>query len=59
LIAGDALVGILIAGLVVSGWDRLFTLRTPAEGTPLEILLTILPFLAMLVLLERAGRKEE
>jgi putative OPT family oligopeptide transporter len=56
LIAGDALVGILIAGLVVSGWDRLFSVRTPAEGTGLEALLTILPFLALMVLLGRIGR---
>lgn len=56
LIAGDALVGILIAGLVVSGWDRLFAVRTPAAGSMFEALLTVLPFAAMMVLLERFGR---
>jgi hypothetical protein len=56
LIAGDALVGILIAGLVVSGWDRLFAVRTPAEGTGFEALLTILPFIALMILLGRIGR---
>lgn len=57
LIAGDALVGILIAGLVVSGWDRLFALRTPAEGALAEQLLTILPFAMMMVWLARIGRR--
>jgi putative OPT family oligopeptide transporter len=56
LIAGDALVGILIAGLVVSGWHRIFALRTPAEGTILEVVLTVLPFVAMMLLLERTSR---
>lgn len=56
LIAGDALVGIMIAGLVVSGWDRLFALRTPGEGSIAEALLTLLPFVAMMVLLHRIGR---
>jgi putative OPT family oligopeptide transporter len=55
LIAGDALVGILIAGLVVSGWDRFFAVRTPGEGTAVETVLTFLPFLAMMGLLVRVG----
>ena len=41
LIAGDALVGILIAGLVVSGWDRFVALRVPVEGSVFESVLTM------------------
>ncbi len=43
LIAGDALMGIGIAGLVVSGLDRALALRPEASG-PLEYVLTIVPF---------------
>lgn len=46
LIAGDALMGIGIAGLVVSGVDRVFALRSPGGGG-LEYVLTILPFAAL------------
>jgi putative OPT family oligopeptide transporter len=46
LIAGDALMGIGIAGLVVSGVDRVFALRSPDSGG-LEYVLTILPFAAL------------
>lgn len=46
LIAGDALMGIGIAGLVVSGVDQGLGLRAAGEG-PLEYLLTILPFAAL------------
>ncbi len=57
LIAGDALAGIAIAGLVVSGWDGALALRTPAEGTAGEALLTVLPFAALMWLLARYGRR--
>lgn len=43
LIAGDALMGIGIAGLVVSGLDRTLALRPEASGL-LEYVLTIVPF---------------
>jgi putative OPT family oligopeptide transporter len=43
LIAGDALMGIGIAGLVVSGVDQALGLRTAGSG-PVEYVLTILPF---------------
>jgi len=43
LIAGDALMGIGIAGLVVSGLDRALALRPDTSG-PLEYVLTIVPF---------------
>jgi putative OPT family oligopeptide transporter len=46
LIAGDALMGIGIAGLVVSGVDRVFAFRSPDSGG-LEYMLTILPFAAL------------
>jgi len=49
LIAGDALIGILIAALVVSGWDRFVALRTPAEGTFFESALTIAMFAVLTV----------
>lgn len=46
LIAGDALMGIGIAGLVVSGVDHAFALRSPDSGG-LEYALTLLPFAAL------------
>jgi len=46
LIAGDALMGIGIAGLVVSGLDRTLALRPEASG-PLEYAFTIIPFAAL------------
>ena len=46
LIAGDAIMGIGIAGLVVSGVDSTFALRTFGGGK-LEYVLTILPFAAL------------
>ncbi len=57
LIAGDALAGIAIAGLVVSGWAGALALRTPAEGTAGEALLTVLPFATLMWLLTRYGRR--
>ncbi|MBI3300496.1 MAG: oligopeptide transporter, OPT family, partial [Deltaproteobacteria bacterium] len=56
LIAGDALMGIGIAGLVVSGLDRALALRGEASG-PLEYLFTIVPFVALAWGLIRVARR--
>lgn len=57
LIAGDALMGIGIAGLVVSGLAERLALRTvgPA-GSPLEIVLTVAPFAMLALALARWAR---
>jgi putative OPT family oligopeptide transporter len=55
LIAGDALMGIGIAGLVVSGLDRALALRPEASG-PLEYILTIVPFALLTWGLVRVAR---
>lgn len=47
LIAGDALMGIGIAALVVSGLDQHLALRNPAGATLDEGLITIIPFAAV------------
>lgn len=57
LIAGDALMGIGIAGLTVAGFANALALRAPgsaSEGT--EAMLTILPFAALMVVLARTAR---
>lgn len=51
LIAGDALMGIGMAGLVVSGLASRVALRSPVEGAPAEIALTVLPFALLMALL--------
>ncbi len=56
LIAGDALMGIGIAGLVVSGLDRALALRPEASG-PLEYVLTIVPFALLTWRLLRVARQ--
>jgi putative OPT family oligopeptide transporter len=57
LIAGDALMGIGIAGLTVAGFGSALALRAPGSaGEPTESLLTILPFLALMVVLTRMAR---
>jgi len=53
LIAGDALMGIGIAGLVVGGLSTAVALRSPGEGSLLEGALTVLPFAALMTLLAR------
>jgi putative OPT family oligopeptide transporter len=58
LIAGDALMGIGIAALVVSGLSRAVVLRTPAEGSALETALTAAPFLLLMALLARHARAD-
>ena len=52
LIAGDALLGIVFAGVVVAGWDGLFALRSPSDSWP-NALLTIGAFAALAVWLAR------
>jgi putative OPT family oligopeptide transporter len=56
LIAGDALMGIGIAGLVVSGLDRALALRPEGSG-PLEYVLTIVPFALLTWGLMRVARR--
>lgn len=58
LIAGDALVGILIAALVVSGLDRSLALRHPAEGSAFEAVLTVAPFALLAIALARRQRAQ-
>ena len=63
LIAGDALMGIGIAGLVVSGLDQSLAVRTagsgPAGSSPVEYILTLVPFVALAWGLVRMARKPE
>ncbi|MGH8008431.1 MAG: OPT family oligopeptide transporter, partial [Candidatus Binatia bacterium] len=56
LIAGDALMGIAIAGLVVGGLDRMLAVRSGASG-PLEYVFTILPFAVLTWGLLRVARR--
>jgi putative OPT family oligopeptide transporter len=57
LIAGDALMGIGIAALVVSGLGNNIALRTPGRaGDGVEALLTLLPFALLMGLLSRHAR---
>ncbi|HSP98754.1 MAG TPA: oligopeptide transporter, OPT family [Candidatus Dormibacteraeota bacterium] len=57
LIAGDALLGVVFAGLIVAGWGGALALRTPAEGGWLEAAITIIPFaLLAWALIRHAGR---
>lgn len=57
LIAGDALMGIGVAALVVSGLAEHLALRRPGpESSPLETALTVVPFVVLMAALWRAGR---
>jgi putative OPT family oligopeptide transporter len=58
LIAGDALVGIAIAALVVSGWDRVLALRSTTAGPWTEGILTVSPYVLLAVFLHRLARRE-
>ncbi len=59
LIAGDALMGIGIAMLIVTGLAGRLALRQPgADGTLVETVLTALPFAALAVLLARHARRD-
>jgi putative OPT family oligopeptide transporter len=55
LIAGDALLGIVFAGIVVAGWDGVIALRAPGD-TLLDAALTLAPFAALAVVLARYVR---
>lgn len=58
LIAGDALMGIGIAGLTVSGVGGAIALRTPGSaGELIEALLTVAPFLLLMALLAWNARR--
>jgi putative OPT family oligopeptide transporter len=60
LIAGDALMGIGIAGLTVSGLAARFALRSPGSASDgVEALLTILPFAALMVVLAWNARRAD
>jgi putative OPT family oligopeptide transporter len=56
LIAGDALMGIGIAGLVVAGFDRTLAFRSPSDR-PLEYIWTIIPFMVLAWGLLRVARR--
>lgn len=56
LIAGDALLGIVFAGLIVAGWGGAFALRTPADSGLLEAAITAVPFAGLAWLLIRQAR---
>jgi len=57
LIAGDALMGIGIAALTVSGLAGRAALRTPGvAGDAIEAILTVVPFAALMVVLARSTR---
>jgi putative OPT family oligopeptide transporter len=50
LIAGDALMGIVFAAVVVAGWDGVLALRTPNESL-LDTGLTLMPFALLAAML--------
>lgn len=58
LIAGDALLGVAFAGLIVAGFGGALALRTPVEGDWFDILLTLIPFAALAVLLVRQAQRD-
>ena len=55
LVAGDALMGIAVAALVVSGLSDRLALRTPGSGG-WEDAATLIPFVLLLAAFMRAGR---
>jgi uncharacterized oligopeptide transporter (OPT) family protein len=60
LIAGDALMGIGIAGLTVSGLAARFALRSPGSASDgVEAVLTILPFAALMTMLAWNARRPD
>ena len=56
LIAGDALLGVAFAAVVVAGWDGAFALRTPGTSW-LDAALSLAPFAALAALLARYVRR--
>ncbi|MFN8642856.1 MAG: oligopeptide transporter, OPT family [Candidatus Binatia bacterium] len=57
LIAGDALLGVLFAGVIVAGWGGALALRTPAESGWVEAAITALPFALLAWTLTRYARR--
>jgi putative OPT family oligopeptide transporter len=57
LIAGDALLGVLFAGLIVAGWGKALALRTPAENGLVEAAITAIPFALLAWALTRYARR--
>lgn len=57
LIAGDALMGIVFAGLIVVGFGDALALRTPAESGWFEAAVTLLPFALLAAALVRYARR--
>ncbi|MGD9765101.1 MAG: OPT family oligopeptide transporter [Candidatus Binatia bacterium] len=57
LIAGDALLGVVFAGLIVAGYDGIFAVRTPAAGGWFEAGLTLAAFAALALVLIRYARR--
>lgn len=57
LIAGDALLGIVFAALIVAGWGGVLAVRTPAADGLLEAAITAVPFAALAWLLVRQARR--
>ena len=59
LIAGDALMGIGLAGLVVIGWSDAIRWRVPGPAhAPLELLATLVPFALLMLMLARWIRRD-
>jgi len=56
LIAGDALLGIAFAGVVVAGWDGVFAVRAPGASW-LDAAFTIAPFALLAAVLTRYVRR--
>lgn len=56
LIAGDALMGIVLAGLIVAGFGGAFALRAPADSGWLEAAISAAPFAALAWFLIRRAR---
>jgi putative OPT family oligopeptide transporter len=57
LIAGDALLGVVFAGLIVAGWGKALALRAPAENGLVEAVITAIPFALLAWALTRYARR--
>jgi len=58
LIAGDALLGIAFAAVVVAGFDGVFALRTPGDSW-LDAVVTVVPFALLAAVLLRYVRRRQ
>jgi hypothetical protein len=59
LIAGDALMGIAIAGIIVLKWDKVLSLRDPSAGSfAFEAALSTVLYLGIAVALYLVARKK-